>query len=405
MKVFFTLTPPLNPYSGGVQHTTFKLGTFFHANGLEVSYYSLSHEGNTVSYPGKPFHAKLPGGENNQANLDYLSDLLDEIKPDIVINQMPYVVPLHQLLVAKKSALNYVLIACLRNSLFSFISNIPDILKNRYGNFLSRVVNIPPVISMLKSRHKVSHASQLRRIMDENDYFILLNEANREELSYFIGDYKPGKLRVIPNSIPEVHKSVAGKENIVLYVGSLNVKQKRADLLLDCWKSAAETLPDWHFVVVGDGDHYEQMKARVQQESIANVDFKGRCNPAEYYRKAKIFLMTSAFEGFPNVILEAQSWGVVPVAFNSYGAIGAIVHPGKDSVLVKPFDTKACGKEVAGLAKNPERLEKMSEMALENAEKFTIDQVGPVWIDFFNEIPTNGRPHGKHDNLGIPSDK
>ncbi len=201
MKIFFTLTPPLNPYSGGVQHTTFKLGTFFHAHGLEVSYYSLSHEGNTVKYPGNPFHAKFQGGENNAENLNYLGELLDEIKPDIVINQMPYVVPLHQLLVSKKASLNYVLIACLRNSLFSFISNIPDILKNRYGNFLSRLVSIPPVISMLKSRHKVSHATQLRRIIDENDYFILLNEANREELSYFTGNYKEEKLRVIPNSM------------------------------------------------------------------------------------------------------------------------------------------------------------------------------------------------------------
>lgn len=386
MKVFFTLTPPLNPYSGGVQHTTFKLGTFFHANGLEVSYYTLSHQGNTVSYPGKPFHAQHPGGENNQANLDYLRQLLDEIKPDIVINQMPYVLPLHQLLVSKKKEMNYVLIACLRNSLFSFISNIPEVLKNRYGNFISRLINVPPVVSMLKSRHKVSHALQLRRIMDENDYFILLTESNREELNYFIGDYKKEKLRVIPNSIPAVHKSVSGKENIVLYVGSLNIKQKRADLLLDCWKAAVDSLPGWRFVVVGDGDHFEKMKDRVQSEAIAHVEFKGRCNPAEDYRKAKIFLMTSAFEGFPNVILEAQSWGVVPVAFNSYGAIGAITHAGKDSILVNPFDTKACGKEIAALAKNPQRLETMSDMALENAEKFTIDNVGPVWIDFFNEI-------------------
>ncbi len=386
MKVFFTLTPPLNPYSGGVQHTTFKLGTFFHANGLEVSYYSLSHTGNTVSYPGKPFYAQHPGGENNQANLDYLAELLDQIRPDIVINQMPYVMPLHRVLTHKKNELNYVLVACLRNSLFSFISNIPDILKNRYGNFLSRLMNIPPVVGMLKSRHKVSHALQLRKIMDENDYFILLNRANREELSFFIGDYKQEKLRVIPNSIPEVHKSVTGKENLVLYVGSLNIKQKRADLLLDCWKSAVEEIPGWRFVVVGDGDHFEEMKKRVQAESIPNVDFKGRCNPAEYYKKAKIFLMTSAFEGFPNVILEAQSWGVVPVAFNSYGAIGAIVNEGKDSVLVKPFDVKACGRQVAALAKDSHRLNTMSAMALENAEKFTIDNVGPVWIDFFNEI-------------------
>jgi glycosyltransferase involved in cell wall biosynthesis len=391
MKIFFTLTPPLNPFSGGVQHTTFKLGSFFHANGLEVSYYSLSHEGNTTNYPGKAFHAPQSGGENNQANLDFLSSLLDEIRPDIVINQMPYVVPLHRLLVSKKGTHHYVLIACLRNSLFSFISNIPDVLKNRYGPFLSRFLNIPPVVAFLKGRHKVTHARQLRSIMDENDFFILLNEANREELSYFIGDYKKEKLRVIPNSIPEVHKSVSGKENVVLYVGSLNIKQKRADLLLDCWKSAVEAMPGWRFVVVGDGDHYETMKHRVQSEKIPRVEFKGRGNPADEYRKAKIFLMTSAFEGFPNVILEAQSWGVVPVAFNSYGAIGAIVHNGKDSVLVKPFDTKECGRALAALANEPDRLKAMSGMALANAENYVIDNVGPVWIDFFNEILNKGK--------------
>jgi glycosyltransferase involved in cell wall biosynthesis len=115
----------------------------------------------------------------------------------------------------------------------------------------------------------------------------------------------------------------------------------------------------------------------------------GRQKPGDYYSKAKILIMTSAFEGFPNVLIESQSYATVPVVFNSYAALSWITNEKKDTLFSKPFDVDEMAQHIISLATNPKQLEQMSEKSLENAERFVIDNVGQIWLDFFATLNTN----------------
>ncbi len=124
MKILFTMTRAFDPYAAGVQRTTFKLGKYFTEQGLEVAYFCTKHIGNKQPEFGQLFHVANPNELHDSLNVVFLKDTLQNFKPDIVINQMPYEVRLRNILYDKKFDLNYILLGCLRNSLFSFISNI-----------------------------------------------------------------------------------------------------------------------------------------------------------------------------------------------------------------------------------------------------------------------------------------
>ena len=69
--------------------------------------------------------------------------------------------------------------------------------------------------------------------------------------------------------------------------------------------------------------------------------------PSEpYYEKAKLFVMTSEKEGFPNVLLEAQSYGTVPFVFDSYLAVKDIIQHEHNGLVYPPFDTSAIAKGI-----------------------------------------------------------
>lgn len=386
MKVLFTMTPAFNPNDGGVQRTTFKLGKKFTELGYEVFYFSTSNQGHIPPKDGILYHGSETGGVNNSTNIQELVTLLKELKPDFVINQMPYEEQLREALYNNKSSVGYVLLGCLRNSLFNFKSNIEDRLKQMLPRYIHPFANNFIVYSFVEWRHKIKHSSDLRKILDAHDKFILLAPPNRKELDYFVGDYKSEKVISIPNSIPDIHRDEINKQKIILHVGRMNIAQKRSDLLLDFWEKCHLRLPDWRFIIVGDGPYMPTLKKDLAERKLPRVSLEGFQKPEPYYLNAAIFMMPSAFEGFPNTILEAQSFGCVAAAFNSYYALEWIVNDNKDTLLVEPFDTQAMVDKVVEVARDEAKLARMRSASLENVERFTINKVGEIWKELFEDL-------------------
>jgi len=387
MKIFFTLESAFNPLSGGVQRTTWKLGEYFHKEGMDVFYFSTKCDGHTENIEfGTLVHLPEKGGLVSKQHRMFLVENLKEIDPDIVINQYPYSHDLRQILNRYKSEIGYKLIGCLRNSLFSFKDNLQHKVQQKFqGSWYLKLADSPPGLKMIHAYHYIKHRRDLKKILDEHDYFILLAPPNRQELEYFTGIYRPEKVRAIPNSIPRVYEPKK-KEKIVLYVGRLNVSQKRADLLLKVWEQVYDKLTGWKFVIVGDGEYKKILDKEIEKEKLPRVETVGRKDPKSYYQSSSLLLMPSAYEGFPNVLLEAQSHGVVPVLFDSYSAASWVASHGVNAYLIKPFNTNHMADKIVQLASEPERIQKISKASIHNAERFTIDKVGKTWVSFFEEI-------------------
>lgn len=383
MKVFFTLIPAFNPNEGGVQRTTWKLGKYFTEQGIDVVYYSLAHDGHIDSIYGKLYYAPKPGSSDNTENIKDLQDKLEQVKPDIVINQMPYYKPLRECLYDNKRKVGYLLLGCLRNSLFNFKNNARDRMREMFPKLLLKVMDNALGEAIVQKRHWLTHRRDLKAILDQHDYFVLLAPPNQEELAYFVGDYKKEKVVSIPNSIPQVEPKLPPKEKTILHVGRINIQQKRSDLLLLFWQHTYKQLPDWNFVIVGDGPYLQQLRTDLNTRTLPRVSLEGFQKPEAYYKSAAIFMMPSAYEGFPNTLLEAQSYGCASLAFNSYAALDWIVQEGENALLIPPFDMECMAKKTIEVAQNPKTLEALQRASLQNASKFTIDRVGKMWLNFF----------------------
>lgn len=385
-KILFVLTPSFNPNAGGVQRTTYKLGRYFTEQGYKIAYFSFAPDGHIECEYGELHHSLEKGKAGNNSNLDALEKVCEQFSPDFVINQMPYEYPITERLGNIKTTYKFVLLGCLRNSLFSVVNNLEAAMKTLLPGPIFPLFNNSVGKKIALERHKYLHRKSLKHILSNHDRYILLSPPNNKELKYFVGDFMQDKVLAIPNSIPDVQAEPGEKEKIILHVGRLNDDQKRSDLLLPFWNACKDQLPGWEFVIVGDGPYKNVMEKHINTQTIDRVRLTGFQKPEPYYKKASLFMMPSAYEGFPNTILEAQSYGCPVVAFNSYDALEWIVNNSKDAKLIKPFDVQTMASETAALADKPKKLKEFQRAALQNAERFTIDKVGEIWETMFREL-------------------
>jgi glycosyltransferase involved in cell wall biosynthesis len=99
------------------------------------------------------------------------------------------------------------------------------------------------------------------------------------------------------------------------------------------------TLP-FKFYIIGDGDKKEYLQKLICKLQLQDKIFlKGeKKDPFAGMQDAGLFLMGSFYEGFPNVLLEAGSYGIPVIAFNVPGGIGEIIREGENGLLVEDND-------------------------------------------------------------------
>lgn len=387
-RILFVLTPAFHPNAGGVQMSTYKLGEHFARLGHEVGVFSFEKEGHVEQTFARLFAVNEAKGVGNVSNLRQLERVVREFQPDVIINQMPYDHPIGKVCREGKPPL---LLACLRNTLFSVKNNLDAygarVLPKRVSPFFRNALGR----RLLLAKHRARHRRDLEQILRTYDHFVMFGPPNLEELRFFVPNFDLEKIRLIPNSVPRVLDEVPPKEKRVLWLGRVSNEQKRADLILPLWKRIHRELPDWHLDVVGDGPALPTLQQTLTDEGIEGVTLHGRQKPDEYFRPASIFLMTSSFEGFPNTLVEAQSFGAIPVLFNTFPIAEWLVEDGVNGFLIEPFDLEAMAQRVVSLA-NETRSRGCANNALENARRFEISRVGKVWNDLFEETLTSRLP-------------
>lgn len=143
------------------------------------------------------------------------------------------------------------------------------------------------------------------------------------------------QFKISYNSIP-LNKN----KFIVLFVGRLEILQKGLDLLKNIIKNVLELDNEVYFDIVGSGENGESLIHALIKEHPKNIKWLGFVSDSklkEEYAKANLFIMTSRFEGLPNVLIDAQCFGLPSITFNIEGPNDMITHSFQGR-LVKPFD-------------------------------------------------------------------
>ncbi|EKN5093463.1 TPA: glycosyltransferase family 4 protein [Yersinia enterocolitica] len=220
-----------------------------------------------------------------------------------------------------------------------------------------------------------------------SDVIVTLTEKDR---SYWLEENKyPEKIISIFNPLPfEPQKKLTKKNNkIVLALGRLNY-QKGFDLLLDVWAKVEKTNNSWTLIIVGDGEDKELLLDKIKRLNLKNVKLlPSTPHVNELYNQSSIYVMTSRFEGFPMVLLEAKASGLPIIAYDCDTGPSELIINNEDGFLIPFSDSNAFARQLILLMNDDDLRESMSLRSLKNAEKYKIEVViGDKWKNLIENI-------------------
>ena len=96
--------------------------------------------------------------------------------------------------------------------------------------------------------------------------------------------------------------------------------------------------------------------------------------------------MTSSFEGWPMVLMEAMQMGVVPIAFNSFESVYDIIDDHLNGIIVENNDIDMYVKQLKWLMCHEEECMKMGEAATHIADRYSIEKVMKQYVVQFNKL-------------------
>lgn len=163
-------------------------------------------------------------------------------------------------------------------------------------------------------------------------------------------------------------------ENEFLFVGRFR-PQKGLVNLLNAFKIAYNKNPDIHLTLVGDGMEMELLKKEVVNLGLSTcVTFEGyQSNSLPYFKRAKATLLTSFFEGFPNVLVESIATGTPVISFDCPSGPQDIIVPGVNGILVPHLNLEEFANAILAMANGEIKFNR--DDVIKTAEKFSIEKI------------------------------
>ena len=178
----------------------------------------------------------------------------------------------------------------------------------------------------------------------------------------------------------------SGTSKRVIAVGRLEW-QKGYDKLIRIWKNVYTRHPNWQLDIYGEGTLKNELQTQIQQEQISNITIHPFTdNISKEYANSSICVLTSRFEGFSLVLLEAMRHGVPCVTFDCpYGPSG-VVDNGKNGYVIENDNIELFAEKLSELMDHPETRKSFSEMAIVKAKIFDKEVIMRQWKSLFESF-------------------
>jgi glycosyltransferase involved in cell wall biosynthesis len=380
----------LDPNGGGVQRVTWQLGHYLGRRGWSVLFVSLAAAGHTQPITGLLEHPRETLGQSSAGIEGFLRSVVTRHRPAIVVNQLALSGCIARSLWRLSDAgQRFAVVGCYHNNPALYRSSLRHILRHRFRTFAAVrfLVDNPVMRALLVAAHRIKGSMAFMAAYSRCSRLVLLSLNYFDELKWFVPSAQAHRLDAIPNGFPvQDPPSPETKRNVLLFVGRVNNLQKNVFALPLLWARLHARLADWELHVVGDGEDRRELEGRFAALGLPRVVLHGHQEPTPHYREAKIFLMTSAYEGFGNTLVEAQMQGVVPVVFETYSALRDILNDRVDAAIVPWQDLDAFEARILELAEDPVLLAQASGAAVINSKRFSEDAVGRRWEALFAKM-------------------
>ena len=334
-NILITFTNAIDPTTGGVERVYHNLVPYFREHGYNV----FATYQRKTDYDKNSVYTKAIFMEYSIDNVGYF-DKLDKVMMEMAVDIVICPFPSYQLF-------NY----CSRlidKKVFFHVHNVPSKLMYPSSAKLPNILKESFVDRCLKRiRFDLRYLASFRRIELNKMKIVLLSDFFRDDLKSFY-DFNPKCICALPNPFcidEEYQLDYQKKEKMILYVGRINTRQMR----------------------------------------LKRITFHDFQNPTEYYKKAVCSCMTSNYEGFSMVLIEAMQYGCVPFVFNSFASLPDIIDDKVNGYVITPFDEGEYVqkiKEFILLSKKNKEI--ISVKAMEKSREFDVRRVGQRWIELID---------------------
>ena len=171
----------------------------------------------------------------------------------------------------------------------------------------------------------------------------------------------------------------------VVAAGRLD-EQKGFDMLVDIWNIVEKKIPDWTLDVFGEGELREELEKKISDYRLTRISLRGYSEDIEKeYNNSSIFVLTSRYEGFVLVLMEAMSKGIPCVSFRCKEGPEEIIRNGENGYLVEAGNITEFADRLIELMNDEELRRMFSSNSRVDIDRFEIGSIMEKW----NEIITS----------------
>jgi glycosyltransferase involved in cell wall biosynthesis len=284
----------------------------------------------------------------------------------------------------------------------------PDVLIGWMGHINAMLAFLKPflpsrIVFMCRESSIPSHFIQhytapwlfmfLYRFLNRYDGIICQSEAMKADLVNNF-NVKESRIRTIHNPVvikqgpilpADISVFLKDAVKTLLYVGRFS-EEKRASLTLEVLERLPHT---YKLIMVGYGPLENEIRSTINKKGLSErVMIVTDCNnPAAFYERADCLLLTSAFEGFPNVLLEANALGCPVCVYQTAGGAAEIINS-HNGIYIAPAST-------GGMADFSQAIEKICTstaeysrpaIAQQTLEKFGIQEIITQYTGYIEQV-------------------
>lgn len=393
MKNILILIRSIGNGIGGVEVVSVVLANKFVLEGHRVSLFVFTKGNSDITNRLHPSVNLYVAGEykNSKKNSDFLRKILIDKEVDVVINQwgLPRL-PINVINRARKD-LNVKVVSVYHNDPCTNgrIKNVEIAIK-RCINPLKQI--------LLQAQYRIFHyitSRSMRYVYNYSDRYLVLSPSYIDSFSNFTGVNMLSKLSVQTNPVTissdDFYLDVTQKQKEIIYIGRIDYIQKRVERIVALWTMLEKKHPEWKLTIVGDGPERKNLENYTRNLQLENISFVGFKNPKDYYKRASLLIMTSEYEGFPLVLAEGMSFGVVPVVYGSFSSVYDIIETGVNGIIVprdenNEFNSQMMADALSQIMDSRELYESMAINAISKSHEFNIDVIYEQWKQTFDSL-------------------